>query len=65
MNHNKCRTCRYSYLVDLGENGEMLRACVYIVKTGSRRPCAPGEACTVWAFDEAKRTAQARWAFPM
>lgn len=45
---NKCNKCLYSCPVDLGDNCEMLRACVYILLHGERRPCPPGAACTVY-----------------
>lgn len=61
MNHEKCRRCRYSYLVDLGENGDMLRACVYIAKTGVRRPCPAGPGCTVWEPREEKKKMRLRF----
>ena len=48
MNNDKCNNCLYSCPVDLGEESEMLRACVYILHKFERRPCPAGEACTVF-----------------
>ena len=45
---DKCRSCLYSCEVNVGEEGEMMRACVYILHNGRRRPCPAGEGCTVW-----------------
>lgn len=44
----RCMSCRYSVQVDVGLDCEMLTACVYILKKFERRPCPPGEACTVY-----------------
>ena len=44
-----CRGCRYSRWMDLGDEGQMLRGCVYILRTGTRRPCPAGAGCTVYA----------------
>ena len=41
--------------MDLGEDGGMLTACVYILKTGKRRGCPAGEGCTKYK----KRTRRA------
>lgn len=43
-----CTHCRYGRRIDMGENGTMLTACLYILKTGKRRPCPVGEDCTVY-----------------
>ena len=43
-----CKKCLYSCEVNVGEEGEMLRACTYILFTGKRRPCKPGKDCTVF-----------------
>lgn len=45
---DKCNECRYSAEVNVGEAGEMLRACTYILSRFRRRPCPPGEECTVF-----------------
>lgn len=42
----KCRSCAYSCTVNVGEEREMMRACVYILHTGRRRPCPAGKDCT-------------------
>lgn len=46
---SKCGRCVWSTWVNMGEEGEFLRACVYILRHGGRRPCPGGEACTVFA----------------
>jgi len=45
---DKCKTCIFSSEVNVGEDGEMLRACTYILYHGKRRPCKPGKDCTVY-----------------
>lgn len=58
---DKCAGCRYSVSVDMGDGGEMLRACVYILRHGERRPCPPGADCTVYrpaAAPATERTGQ-------
>ena len=45
---NKCSRCVYSCFVDIGDGGELVRACVYILHHGKRRPCPGGEECTVF-----------------
>ena len=45
---SKCGRCAWSTWVNMGEDGEFLRACVYILRHGKRRPCPGGEACTVF-----------------
>ncbi len=44
----KCESCRYSFQADIGEEGRLLTACVYILRTGTRRPCPYGRGCTVY-----------------
>lgn len=41
---SKCKTCEYRWL-ELGGNNW---CCDYICITGKRRPCPPGEKCTVY-----------------
>lgn len=48
MTPDRCRTCRYAVWVDVGLDQEMLRACTYILRHGMKRPCPPGEECTVY-----------------
>ncbi len=50
-----CARCRFGRWVDLGEDGGMLTACCYILKTGERRGCPAGEGCTKYQ----KRTRRA------
>ena len=45
---DKCNKCFYSCPVNVGEDCEMMRACVYILIRGEKRPCKPGAACTVY-----------------
>lgn len=45
---DKCNKCLYSRPVDVGEDSEMLRACLYILIRGERRPCPAGAGCTVY-----------------
>lgn len=63
MNREKCKSCRYAYPVDLGDGGEMLRACVYILRRGSRRPCPAGEACTAFEPERGGKQERQSWAF--
>ncbi len=42
-----CEGCRYAVPVYMGDGEELMRACVYILRTGRKRPCPPGEGCTV------------------
>ncbi len=50
----KCKSCRYSFLADIGEEGKLLTACVYILRTGSRRPCPFGRDCTAYRRRETR-----------
>ena len=43
-----CDSCRYSFRADVSGDGQMLTACVYILRTGTRRPCPYGEGCAVY-----------------
>ncbi len=45
---DKCKRCIFSQEVNVGEDCEMLRACVYILKRFERRPCPAGAECTVF-----------------
>ncbi len=53
----KCGGCRYSVPVYIGDGDELMTACVYILRTGKRRPCPPGEGCTVRESAESARSA--------
>ncbi len=44
----KCRQCRYRVSVNIGWEQEMLEACTYILWSGRKRPCPPGDGCTVY-----------------
>jgi len=50
MCDKKCKSCYYSREVDVGAGKakERLRACLYILATGKRRPCPAGKKCTVY-----------------
>ena len=41
----RCRSCRYFWHIN-ESRGYM--GCEYILHTGTRRPCPPGDACTVY-----------------
>lgn len=43
-----CEGCRFAVPVYMGDGDELLTACVYILRQGHRRPCPPGEGCTVY-----------------
>ena len=55
---DKCNNCRYSCQVNVGEDSEMLRACVYILVRAEHRPCKPGADCTVYEPRKGWRSAQ-------
>lgn len=43
-----CGGCRFAAPVYIGDGGELMSACVYILRMGRRRPCAPGWGCAVY-----------------
>lgn len=45
---NKCRRCAYASRMSVTDEGKALVACLYILITGTRRPCAGGDECTVF-----------------
>lgn len=45
---DKCKICRFSSTVNVGEDREMIRACVYILHRFEARPCKAGAECTVF-----------------
>jgi len=45
----KCEQCRHCCPTDLYIGRRQLRACVYLLDTGERRPCPAGEKCTVFS----------------
>jgi len=63
MKDDRCRGCRYSFYADVGEEGAMLRACEYILQRGERRPCPPGEKCTVFEPRRGRKGGLPLWAF--
>lgn len=56
---NKCNSCLYSTPVDMGEDCQMLRGCLYILIRHERRPCKGGEGCT--AYEPAGRRRREQW----
>lgn len=42
-----CAGCRFASPVYMGDGEELMCACVYILRTGKRRPCPPGPGCLV------------------
>ena len=54
MDQSKCRRCHYRFFVDAEQDGELMAACVYVLWGKGRRPCPPGEECTV--FEERMAT---------
>lgn len=45
---DKCNECRFSAQVNIGEDREMIRACIYILHRLEARPCKAGAECTVF-----------------
>ncbi len=56
---DKCNKCIYSCPVDVGEENEMMRACVYILVKYERRPCPAGAGCTV--YEPRRRGERSKW----
>ena len=48
MDQDRCKKCRFRVYVNVGEEGEMMVACTYILQGRGRRPCPAGERCTVF-----------------
>ena len=46
--NERCGRCRFAVPVYMGDGDELLTACVYILRTGRRRPCPPGDGCQVF-----------------
>lgn len=44
----RCNDCIYSRTVNLADDRDLMKACVYILLRYEKRPCAPGEECTVF-----------------
>lgn len=55
-----CDGCRYAIPVYIGDGEELMSACVYILRTGHRRPCPPGAGCQVYEPAQAGMCAQAQ-----
>lgn len=64
MMRDKCNKCCYSQAVNVGEEREMLRACVYILMHYEKRPCPPGEDCTVYTPRRGRRYRMGRPLWP-
>lgn len=47
MKTTPCTGCRFAIPVYMGDGDDLLTACVYLLRAGHKRPCPPGEACTV------------------
>ena len=47
-----CDRCRYGRAVFMGDGDELMQACVYVLRTGTPRPCPPGAGCTVFEPEE-------------
>lgn len=56
----RCKRCVYGAAVSMGDEGEMLCACTYILRKGHRRPCPPGEDCAVYEPALRRREAERR-----
>lgn len=48
MTDGRCAECRFAVPVYMGDGDELLTACVYILRTGHKRPCPAGAACSVF-----------------
>ena len=48
MKRTGCEGCRYSVPIYMGDGDELMDCCVYILRTGRKRPCIPGAGCTVY-----------------
>lgn len=51
---NNCDDCFYYRAMSNGK----ARYCAYLIDTGQRRPCPPGDGCTVKVPREVKRRAK-------
>ena len=60
MCNKRCKSCSYSAYLSNGQGAHPWIACCYILDTGSRRPCAAGDVCTVY---KPKRTLRSRTTF--
>lgn len=58
---DKCKKCRFSVQVNVGEGREMLRACQYILVRFQRRPCKAGAECTVFEPGHAGERLDCLW----
>lgn len=54
-----CNKCLYSCPVNVGVDGVLVNACTYILMRYEKRPCPPGEQCTV--FEQRNRRARPIW----
>ncbi len=44
----KCNDCIYARTVNHADDRALMKACVYILLRYEKRPCPPGELCTVY-----------------
>lgn len=51
----RCRDCDYGLPIYQGDD-VLIMGCTYVLRTGRRRPCPPGEECSI--FKEKERTSQ-------
>lgn len=56
---DRCNKCQYSCPVNVGVDGRLVNACNYILVRFEKRPCPPGEACTV--FERRRRRMKPSW----
>ena len=61
MRCEKCATCRYSWKTPLGSAEAPEFACDYLLRKKRRRPCPPGEECTVWELSTDERPFTDNW----
>lgn len=52
-----CEGCRCCVPIYIGDGDELLNCCVYILRTGHKRPCKPGAECTVYEKAEVDKNA--------
>ena len=64
--HDGCQGCRFSVPIYIGDGDELLNCCVYILRTGRKRPCISGAGCTVYepaGMDDDTSIQRKSWAF--
>ncbi len=48
MRNQRCAQCRFGIPIYMGDGDELMTACVYILRTGHKRPCPAGDGCAVF-----------------